>query len=58
MMTARIEKAVVSGTFHLDGQDFDVDNNVWLVGDDDEVRGHRRSAPRRPDPRGHRRPAR
>ena len=36
-MTARIDKAVVSGVFSLDGQDFDVDNNVWLVGDDDEV---------------------
>ena len=37
LMTARIDKAVVSGVFSLDGQDFDVDNNVWLVGDDDEV---------------------
>ena len=36
-MSPRIEKAVVSGVFSLDGQDFDVDNNVWLVGDDDEV---------------------
>ena len=36
-MTARIEKVVTSGTFTLDGQDFDVDNNVWLVGDDREV---------------------
>lgn len=36
-MAARIERAVVSGVFSLDGQDFDVDNNVWLVGDDDEV---------------------
>ncbi|SDE38752.1 Glyoxylase, beta-lactamase superfamily II [Blastococcus fimeti] len=36
-MTARIEKVVVSGVFSLDGQDFDVDNNVWLVGDDAEV---------------------
>ena len=36
-MTAWIEKVVVSGVFSLDGQDFDVDNNVWLVGDDDEV---------------------
>ena len=36
-MAARIEKVVVSGVFSLDGQDFDVDNNVWLVGDDDEV---------------------
>jgi len=32
-----IERVVTSGTFSLDGQDFDVDNNVWLVGDDDEV---------------------
>ena len=36
-MAARIDRAVVSGVFSLDGQDFDVDNNVWLVGDDDEV---------------------
>ena len=36
-MTPRIDKTVVSGVFSLDGQDFDVDNNVWLVGDDDEV---------------------
>jgi glyoxylase-like metal-dependent hydrolase (beta-lactamase superfamily II) len=36
-VTARIEKVVVPGVFSLDGQDFDVDNNVWLVGDDDEV---------------------
>ena len=36
-MAARIEKTVVSGVFSLDGQDFDVDNNVWLVGNDDEV---------------------
>jgi glyoxylase-like metal-dependent hydrolase (beta-lactamase superfamily II) len=36
-VTAGIDKAVVSGVFSLDGQDFDVDNNVWLVGDDDEV---------------------
>jgi len=32
-----IERVVTSGTFSLDGQDFDVDNNVWLVGDDREV---------------------
>jgi glyoxylase-like metal-dependent hydrolase (beta-lactamase superfamily II) len=36
-VAARIDKVVVSGVFSLDGQDFDVDNNVWLVGDDDEV---------------------
>jgi glyoxylase-like metal-dependent hydrolase (beta-lactamase superfamily II) len=32
-----IEHLVTSGVFSLDGQDFDVDNNVWLVGDADEV---------------------
>ena len=26
-----------SGTFSLDGQDFDVENNVWIVGDDASV---------------------
>ncbi len=36
-MSARIDRVVVPGVFTLDGQDFDVDNNVWLVGDDDEV---------------------
>ena len=33
----RVDHAVVSGTFSLDGETFDVENNVWLVGDDDEV---------------------
>ena len=36
-MSPRIEKVVTSGTFSLDGQDFAVDNNVWLLGDDREV---------------------
>jgi glyoxylase-like metal-dependent hydrolase (beta-lactamase superfamily II) len=36
-MSARIDKVVIPGVFSLDGQDFDVENNVWLVGDDDEV---------------------
>jgi len=36
-MTARVEHLVTSGTFSLDGQTFDVDNNVWLLGDDDQV---------------------
>jgi glyoxylase-like metal-dependent hydrolase (beta-lactamase superfamily II) len=36
-MNIRIDKAVVSGVFSLDGADFDVDNNVWLVGDDAQV---------------------
>jgi len=36
-MGARIDKIVTSGTFSLDGGTWDVDNNVWFVGDDDEV---------------------
>jgi glyoxylase-like metal-dependent hydrolase (beta-lactamase superfamily II) len=36
-VTARVEHLVTSGVFSLDGQDFDVDNNVWLLGDDTEV---------------------
>jgi glyoxylase-like metal-dependent hydrolase (beta-lactamase superfamily II) len=36
-MTLRVEKVVTSGTFHLDGGSWDVDNNVWLLGDDDQV---------------------
>ncbi|WP_029433665.1 MBL fold metallo-hydrolase [Blastococcus sp. URHD0036] len=47
-MAARIDKTVISGVFSLDGQDFDVDNNVWLVGDDDEVLVI--DAPHRPEP--------
>ncbi len=35
-MTARIDHLVTSGTFSLDGQTFDVDNNVWILGDDNE----------------------
>ncbi|WP_346534051.1 MBL fold metallo-hydrolase [Micromonospora sp. DPT] len=35
-MTARVDHAVTAGTFSLDGQTFDVDNNVWVVGDDTE----------------------
>jgi len=33
----RVDRVVTSGVFTLDGQSFDVDNNVWVVGDDDEV---------------------
>ena len=36
-MAPRIDRVVVPGVFSLDGQDFDVENNVWLVGDDHEV---------------------
>ena len=35
-MAARIDHTVTSGTFSLDGGTFDVDNNVWVVGDDVE----------------------
>ncbi len=33
----RVERVVTSGTFSLDGGTWDVDNNVWLLGNDDEV---------------------
>lgn len=33
----RVDKVVTSGVFSLDGEDFDVDNNIWLIGDDSEV---------------------
>ncbi|MBD8060741.1 MBL fold metallo-hydrolase [Oceanitalea stevensii] len=32
----RVENLVTSGTFSLDGGTWDVDNNVWVVGDDTE----------------------
>ncbi len=35
-MTPRIDHVVTSGTFSLDGGTWDVDNNVWIVGDDRE----------------------
>jgi glyoxylase-like metal-dependent hydrolase (beta-lactamase superfamily II) len=34
--TVRVEHIVTSGQFSLDGGTWDVDNNVWLVGDDVE----------------------
>ena len=33
----RIDRVRTNGTFSLDGQDFEVENNIWLIGDDDEV---------------------
>ncbi len=36
-MATRIDRIITSGVFSLDGDDFDVDNNIWLVGDDREV---------------------
>jgi glyoxylase-like metal-dependent hydrolase (beta-lactamase superfamily II) len=36
-MTAIVQNVVTSGVFELDGGSWEVDNNVWLVGDDTEV---------------------
>lgn len=36
-MNARIEHLETSGTFSLDGETHQVDNNIWIVGDDQEV---------------------
>jgi glyoxylase-like metal-dependent hydrolase (beta-lactamase superfamily II) len=36
-VAARIELVRTNGIFSLDGEDFDVENNIWLVGDDHEV---------------------
>jgi len=33
---AWVDHAVVSGTFSLDGETHEVDNNIWVVGDDRE----------------------
>lgn len=36
MSTLRADHAVVSGTFSLDGETHEVDNNIWVIGNDDE----------------------
>ena len=36
-MAARIEQLTTSGTFDLDGGSWEVDNNVWIIGDDTEA---------------------
>ena len=36
-MSLRIEHLVTHGIFSLDGADFEVDNNIWILGDDHEV---------------------
>ena len=36
-MSTRVDRVVTSGKFSLDGGTWDVDNNVWLIGDDSEV---------------------
>ena len=37
LMVAQIERIVTSGQFSLDGGTWDVDNNVWIIGDEREV---------------------
>ncbi|CAN5197310.1 MBL fold metallo-hydrolase [soil metagenome] len=34
---SNIQRVVTSGTFELDGGSWDVDNNIWVVGDDSNV---------------------
>jgi glyoxylase-like metal-dependent hydrolase (beta-lactamase superfamily II) len=36
-VAARVELVRTNGIFSLDGEDFEVENNIWIVGDDDEV---------------------
>ena len=36
MRPVGVDHGVLEGTFTLDGETFDVDNNVWVVGDDSE----------------------
>ena len=36
MSSLRIDHAVSSGTFSLDGETHEVENNLWVFGDDDE----------------------
>lgn len=35
-MAVRVDHGVTSGTFSLDGETFEVENNVWVIGDDAE----------------------
>ena len=36
-MAGGIDRVVTSGTFSLDGGTWDVDNNVWVIGDENDV---------------------
>ena len=36
-MSNPIQRVVTHGTFELDGGSWEVDNNIWLIGDDDNV---------------------
>lgn len=35
-MSSRLDRVITHGTFSIDGEDFEVDNNIWIVGDDTE----------------------
>lgn len=35
-MSVRVDHAISSGTFSLDGETHQVDNNIWVIGDDDD----------------------
>jgi glyoxylase-like metal-dependent hydrolase (beta-lactamase superfamily II) len=35
-MSVRVDHAITSGTFSLDGETHQVDNNVWVIGDDED----------------------
>ena len=37
MTAARVERLTTSGVFALDGGEWEVENNVWIVGDDTEA---------------------
>ena len=36
MTDVRVDHGVTAGTFSLDGETFEVENNIWVVGNDDE----------------------
>ncbi len=36
-MGLQVDRVVTSGVFSLDGEDFDVDNNIWIIGDERNV---------------------
>ena len=42
MSESRVDLVKTAGTFSLGGEDFEVEDNIWLVGDEREVSGHRR----------------
>ena len=37
MGSLRVQEVRTNGVFSIDGDDFEVENNIWLIGDDHEV---------------------